>query len=283
MHQAQLHQPAQLSDLNVELDWLLQAITGLDRLSLRLAAMAETTSLNLPLTLAELSRLWQRRLNEHVPVQYLAGTTTWRHFELVVSPAVLIPRPETECLIDLATAISSQDLEQGQWADLGTGSGAIALGLASIFPATTIHAVDCSAAALAVAQQNAQNLGLEKRIQFYQGSWLEPLKAFQGQFSGVVANPPYIPTAMIPDLQPEVACHEPQLALDGGVDGLDCLQEIIAIAPDYLQPGGVLLLEMMAGQAGAVSQLLHHQDSYCQIQIHPDLSGVERFASAYRL
>lgn len=268
------------SDLKVELDWLLQAVAGLDRLALHLA-LAET-QIQLPLSLSDLSSLWQQRIDRRVPIQYLAGATSWREFSLNVSPAVLIPRPETESLIDLVRVSrrgASRVLEH--WADVGTGSGPIALGLASVLPAASIHAIDCSAAALAVAQQNAQNLGFAHRIQFYQGSWLAPLDHLKGNLSGLVANPPYIPTAMIPYLQPEVAWHEPRVALDGGADGLDCLRHLIEIAPDYLHSGGVLLLEMMAGQAKPVSELL--QQGYYQVQIHADLSGIERFAVAYRL
>jgi len=274
------------ADFRVELDWLLQVVAGLDRLSLRLLSPAETAPIKLLMPLAELTRLWQCRVRENVPVQYLAGVAGWRHFSLTVSPAVLIPRPETELLIDLAMAAVKAiggDLDQGHWADLGTGSGAIALALAEGFPTASIHAVDCSAPALAIAQHNAKDLELAQRIQFYQGSWLEPLTTLKGKLSGVVSNPPYIPTQAIPDLQPEVALHEPRVALDGGVDGLDCIRHLIATAPSYLQPHGVLLLEMMAGQAQSVAALLQQSGHYYNIQIRPDLAGIARFAVAHRL
>ena len=170
----------------------------------------------------------------------------------------------------------------GHWADLGTGSGAIAVGLADVLPKATIHAVDYSLEALAIAQANADNLGFADRIKFYQGSWWEPLAFLKGQFSGMVSNPPYIPTSTLPTLQPEVVNHEPHLALDGGTDGLDCIRHLIEISPSYLQPGGVWLIEMMAGQADAVRELLQNQGSYCKIQIHADLAGIERFALAYK-
>jgi release factor glutamine methyltransferase len=198
----------------------------------------------------------------------------------------LIPRPETESLIDLAVVAAKKafvtQLEQGHWADLGTGSGAIAIGLADAFPKVTIHAVDRSSEALAIAQTNAQKLGFANQIQFYQGSWWEPLSALKGKISGMVANPPYIPSSLIPQLQPEVAKHEPHLALDGGTDGLDCIRHLIAASPAYLRPGGVWIIEMMAGQAQIVAKLLHNQGSYCKIEIHADLAGIERFALAYR-
>ena len=99
----------------------------------------------------------------------------------------------------------------------------------------------------------------------------------------MVSNPPYIPTALIAQLQPEVAQHEPHLALDGGTDGLDCIRHLIATAPDYLRPGGIWLIEMMAGQAETVKHLLQERGSYERIQIFPDLAGIERFALAINI
>ncbi|MDZ7951879.1 peptide chain release factor N(5)-glutamine methyltransferase [Nostoc sp. DedQUE09] len=264
----------------MEVDWLLLEVAGLDRLALRLESFKNWPQIQLQLPLEELEQLWQRRLNDRLPVQYIAGATTWRQFKIAVSSAVLIPRPETECLIDLAEASASN--VSGHWADLGTGSGAIALGLADVLPKATIHAVDYSLEALAIARSNADNLGLADRIQFYQGSWWEPLTFLKGQFSGMVSNPPYIPTSTLPTLQPEVVNHEPHLALDGGADGLNCIRHLIKISPSYLQSGGVWLIEMMAGQADAVRELLQNQGSYCKIQIHADLAGIERFALAYK-
>ncbi|MEH2280736.1 MAG: peptide chain release factor N(5)-glutamine methyltransferase [Nostoc sp.] len=264
----------------MEVDWLLLEVAGLDRLALRLESFKNWPQIQMQLPLEDLDQLWQRRLNDRLPVQYIAGVTPWRHFKIAVSSAVLIPRPETECLIDLAEASASN--ASGHWADLGTGSGAIALGLADVLPKATIHAVDYSLEALAIAQANADNLGLADRIKFYQGSWWEPLAFLKGQFSGMVSNPPYIPTSTLPTLQPEVVNHEPHLALDGGADGLDCIRHLIEISPSYLLPGGVWLIEMMAGQSDVVRELLQNQGNYCNIQIHADLAGIERFALAYK-
>ena len=270
-----------------EVDWLLGEVAGLDRLALRLESFKDWPEIELQLPLEDLEQLWQRRLHERLPVQYIVGVTPWRHFKIGVSSAVLIPRPETESLIDLALAATASSqttppLQQGHWADLGTGSGAIALGLANIFPQAIIHAVDYSSEALAIASLNANNLQLTDRIRFVQGSWWEPLASLKGQFSGMVSNPPYIPTSTLPTLQPEVFHHEPHLALDGGADGLDCIRHLIEISPTYLRPGGVWLIEMMAGQADIVQELLQNQGCYYNIQIHPDLAGIERFALAYK-
>ncbi|MGL5079943.1 MAG: peptide chain release factor N(5)-glutamine methyltransferase [Microcoleaceae cyanobacterium] len=269
-----------------EVDGLLQAVTDLDHLALRLGSFKTSSQVELKMPWADFLGLWQRRLSERVPLQYLLGTVAWRHFSLVVSPAVLIPRPETELIIDLAVATITEEnlgLSQGHWVDLGTGSGAIALGLAEGMPAAIIHAVDCSEAALDIAQHNARTLELSNRIQFYQGSWWEPLTRLQGQISGMVSNPPYIPNGLIPTLQPEVTRHEPHLALAGGEDGLGCIRHLINTAPSYLKSGGVWLVEMMAGQADEVIPLLQNQGNYTDVQVCLDLAGIERFALAYRL
>ncbi len=260
-----------------EVDWLLQELAGVSRLFLRLQPESE---LELKVSLQELDRLWQRRVQEFVPVQYLAGVTPWREFELHVAPGVLIPRPETELLIDLALA-QDLTLKSGHWVDLGTGSGAIAIGLAFALPNATIHAVDRSAEALAIASLNVKNLNAP--VQFYQGNWFDAIPHLKGQLSGVVSNPPYIPTENVAELQPEVRLHEPHLALDGGADGLESIRELVNRAPDYLISGGVWMVEMMMGQGNAIAQLLSAQGSYDRIEIHKDLAGIERFVTAYRL
>lgn len=289
----QAQQQANAADIPIaEVDWLVQAMTGLDRLTLRLESFKDRAEIPLDRSLSDLEHLWQQRLADRVPVQYLVGTAPWRTFTLAVSPAVLIPRPETELLIDLAVLAVQQGqaglepglkpgLEQGHWADLGTGSGAIAIGLAAALPQVQVHAVDRSPEALAIAQKNAQQENWGDRIQFYQGSWFAPLSHLRGSLSGMVSNPPYIPSALIADLQPEVTRHEPHLALDGGTDGLDCIRHLVNTAPDYLISGGIWLIEMMAGQAEAVVDLLEASGNYQEIQIHADLAGIDRFALAY--
>lgn len=262
-----------------EVDWLLQEVSSLDRLTLRLESFKIWHEVELKLPFESLEKLWNRRITERVPVQYLIGKTPWRNYHLNVSPAVLIPRPETELMIEIAKG-AGVHLKTGHWADLGTGSGAIAIGLADEFPQAMIHAVDYSEAALFMAQKNAQECGFANQIQFYQGSWFEPLEALKGQLSAMVSNPPYIPNDEVLQLQPEVTKHEPHLALAGGKDGLDCIRHLVSTAPQYLHPGGIWLIEMMAGQAEAVTQLLKQQGSYKNISIIPDLVGIERFALA---
>ncbi|MBE9144661.1 peptide chain release factor N(5)-glutamine methyltransferase [Planktothrix mougeotii] len=264
-----------------EVHWFVQELTGLDRLTLRLQTFKQQPSVPLQVPWSELTQLWQRRLTERIPVQYLVGVTHWRQFTLKVSPAVLIPRPETELIIDLAQSAAENLDQDGIWADLGTGSGAIAIGLADIFPRAEIHGVDTSLEALAIAQYNAETTGFADRIQFHHGSWWQPLDFLQGKLTGMVSNPPYIPSNLIPTLQPEVAHHEPTLALDGGGDGLDCIRDLVETAPRYLRSGGLWIVEIMAGQGEAVAGLLQAQGSYSKIKIISDLAGFDRFVIAY--
>ena len=262
-----------------EVDWLLQTVTNLDSLSLRLGTYKQRSQIHSDRSLSDLIQLWQQRLHERIPIQYLVETVFWRRFQLRVNPAVLIPRPETELIIDIVREKNLITEGEQHWVDLGTGSGAIALGLAEIFPQATIHAVDVSSDALKIARENAVNLKLQN-IRFYQGSWWNPLD-LKGKVTGMVSNPPYIPTEEIDNLQPEVA-HEPRLALDGGDDGLDDVRCLIEDAPQYLVSGGIWLVELMMGQADTVAKLLEQQGEYSAIEICQDLNGIERFVLAYR-
>ncbi len=287
-----------------EVDWLLREITNLTALELRLESFVDRPEIAIKISLADLERLWQRRLADRSPVQYLAGSTPWRDLNLQVAPGVLIPRPETEVLVELAIAATQSypALATGNWVDLGTGSGAIAIALAQALPEVIIHGVDQSLEALAIAKANAEKYGYTSsathklpslkspilklpnpRINFYQGSWWSPLEFLQGKVQGMISNPPYIPTALITNLQPEVAHHEPHLALDGGEDGLDDLRHLVTTAPYYLESGGIWLVETMAGQPPEVVRLLREEGSYRDICTFPDLAGIERFVQALRI
>ena len=175
----QAQQQAQTANIpSAEVDWLLQGLCQVDRLTLHLGIAAQTT-IPSTVSLQDLQRCWQQRVRDRVPVQHLVGMTHWRTFTLQVSPDVLIPRPETEILIDLAVELVSKhpngaELAQGIWVDMGTGSGAIALGLARAFPQAQIIATDISYEALAIAQHNAQINGLGDHIEFRQGTWFKP-------------------------------------------------------------------------------------------------------------
>jgi release factor glutamine methyltransferase len=264
-----------------EVDWLLQAVSDVDRLSLQLGDVSRRDQISLNRPWSEILDLWQRRLVQRQPLQYLVGSTPWRDFDLQVSEAVLIPRPETELLIDLA--IDRFPNAQGNWLDLGTGSGAIAIGLATALSDVLVHAVDFSAEALVVARSNAERQGLMDRIQFYQGSWWQPIDHLKGQCQAMISNPPYIPTATMLGLAPEVVNHEPHSALDGGVDGLRDIRVLVNGAPDFLMSGGWWAIEMMAGQGNSVVELLEKRGAYQDIQIVDDWAGFDRFVVATRI
>ncbi|WKT81097.1 peptide chain release factor N(5)-glutamine methyltransferase [Thermosynechococcus sp. PP45] len=261
-----------------ELKQFLSAFTQLSPLDITLRRFPPEIPLKLPL--AELQERWQRRWQERVPLQYLIGTVHWHDLELVVTPSVLIPRPETEELLEVVAVTVPPWQQQGHWLDLGTGSGAIAIGLARLFAAALVHAVDCSPEALEVAQVNIQKYALGDRVRCYVGSWFAPLTHLQGQVQGIVSNPPYIPTRLVATLQPEVQYHEPPLALDGGADGLQAIRQIVETAPEYLQPQGWLFIELMATQGEAVAALAMASQAYERVEILRDLSGHDRFLLA---
>jgi len=269
-----------------ELDWLILQTTALDKLDLRLRSPNIGQQISLEL-LTNLDQLWQKRISDRIPMQYLTGAVTWRNLELQVSHAVLIPRPETELIIDIvAESCKGKIYEDGIWVDLGTGSGAIAIALVQHFSQAQIHAIDCSEAPLNIAKINAANNLKNKpnthQIHFHHGNWFEPLANLnlKEAIAGIVSNPPYIPSVEVLNLQPEVTNHEPHLALDGGPDGLDAIRELVNTAPQYLISGGFWIIEMMAGQAEIVRSLLLANGKYTNIQIHQDYSGIERFISA---
>lgn len=265
-----------------EVDWLLREKGGVSRLQLHTMRPEEEVEVNC--SLDELDGLWQRRLGDRTPLQYLVGIAPWRDFQLRVAPGVLVPRPETELVIDIAVAVAqTHGLTQGHWADLGTGSGAIALGLARALPGIQVHGVDLSPAALAIARTNAQSLTFPTApIHFYQGSWLDPLTPLRGHLQALISNPPYIPSRIIPTLEPEVRDHEPWLALDGGDDGLDAIRHLVTQGADFLQPGGLWLVEHMAGQSEAIQALLQSDGRYDSIQAFKDLAGRDRFVLGLR-
>ncbi|MGQ9837653.1 MAG: peptide chain release factor N(5)-glutamine methyltransferase [Cyanobacteriota bacterium] len=232
--------------------------------------------------LEEVQALWQRRLEERIPLQYLLGQVEWAGLSLQVTPAVLIPRPETELLVEQACLwLQANPLPKGScFVDLGTGSGAIAIALARQYPDLQLLAVDSSPEALAVAAANVAAHALEERVQLQLGSWFIPLDPWRGQLRGMLSNPPYIPSDEISNLMPEVSWHEPRQALDGGPDGLQALRLLIQVAPEYLAPNSFWAVEVMQGQAPWVVEQLQALGCYQQIQVHADLAGIERVVSA---
>lgn len=262
-----------------DFDWLLDLAGGLSWPQQQQLRLHPQQTVQLACEPSRLEALWRRHLDSAEPLQYLVGRCPWRDLELAVAPGVLIPRQETELLVELALALA--DPAPSPWADLGTGSGCLALALALAWPSSCGWAVDRSPVALRQASFNLAQAGVADRVQLLEGSWWQPLRPWWGQLALVVSNPPYIPTGVWSALDPVVREHEPALALDGGEDGLDALRLLAAGAAAALAPGGLLLLEHHHDQSKAVLQLLA-QAGLQDVQAHPDLEGTQRFASARR-
>jgi release factor glutamine methyltransferase len=200
-----------------------------------------------------------RRRAEGTPVAYLVGRKEFYSLTLTVGPAVLIPRPDSEFVVVEFLAVA-RHVDSPRALDVGTGSGCLALACLAQHKSARFVATDVSPEALAVAAANAEALGLSDRITFRAGSLLEPV-ASEGPFDVIVSNPPYIPTAVIPTLEPGVRDHEPHRALDGGDDGLRVVAPLIEQAAPLLKPGGHLILEIGSDQEGPVGALLAAQPS----------------------
>ena len=262
----------------VDLDWLLDLGGGLRWSVLQQLYLDPRRSVVLERSLEQLAIIWKQHLDNHTPLQHLIGRCPWRDVVLEVSSAALIPRQETELLVDFALqGLTRQPF--GCWADLGTGSGAIAVALARALPDWSGHAVDCSLEALALAERNLQRLAPHALWQLHQGSWWAPLRPWWGELSLVLANPPYIPDAVLDQLEPVVRDHEPHLALCGGHDGLNACRHVIDGAMQALEPGGWLLLEHHHDQSDAVLDLMSQQGLQ-EVNYKSDLLGIRRFAMA---
>lgn len=264
-----------------DFDWLLDMVGGIPWADLQRLRVNPARALRLHADRASMEALWRRHLQCAEPLQYLVGLCPWRDLELGVAPGVLIPRQETELLVDLALERLARSRSDPFWADLGTGSGCLALALALALPMSCGVASDLSDEALRQAAANLARQRLQDRVQLCSGSWWQPLEPWWGRLDLVVANPPYIPSALMADLDPVVRDHEPRLALDGGADGLDSIRSIVAGAGRALAPGGVLLLEHHHDQSAAVLTLLD-RFGLEEVSAHADLEGVARFAVARR-
>jgi len=228
---------------------------------------------------------WLRRKADGEPVQYITGEAPFCGRLFRVTPAVLVPRPETELLVERVSRIAQEMFGPDgalTAADIGTGSGAIAVTLALLHPHWRVIATDLSPEALEVARANARALGADARMDFVCGDLLEPL-ARRGVIADVlVSNPPYVPTGEIAGLMPEVRDHEPRLALDGGEDGLDKYRLLVRELPLLPALPRLIGLEVGAGQAEAVAALLAEAARWERIERVRDYSGIERHVIAVR-
>ncbi len=248
---------------------LLRHVLGWDRATLLAGPDTEVPE-------AEEERF--RRLLEsrarRVPLQHLLGTQPfWRH-EFLVGPEVLVPRPETELLVELALERLA-GVTRPLLVDIGTGSGCIALSLADARPDAEVHATDLSPAALVVARRNAERLGLAGRVLFHCGDLLQPVASLSGRLDLVVSNPPYVPEEERAALAPEVRDHEPALALFAPEQGLGVHRRLAPEAALALRGGGILVVELGQGQLGAVERFCA-EAGLALDEVRRDLAGIPR-------
>ena len=259
----------------LDAEHLLAHVLGTGRLQLYL-------EFERPLTPSERDAfrpLLKRRASRE-PLQYIVGHQPFRELDLKVAPGVLIPRSETEQLVERVLAWTrAESLRAPSVLDIGTGSGAIALSLASEGNAVVV-ATDVSEVALELAGENRDAAGLNETVALRRGALFEPVRG-DALFDVVVSNPPYIADVDAVELDPEVRDWEPREALFAGADGLDVIREVVRGAGRHLRVGGLLALEVGFGQAEIVARLLEQETRYSDIRIERDLDGVERFVLAH--
>ncbi|OAJ76005.1 protein-(glutamine-N5) methyltransferase, release factor-specific [Brevibacillus sp. SKDU10] len=231
-------------------------------------------------------RMLLKRRAAHEPIQYILGEQNFYGRDFIVAPGVLIPRPETELLIE-QVLLHSQRIWSAEQplsvVDFGTGSGAITLTLAAEKPNWQLTTVDISLDAIAIAKQNAERLDVEKRVRFIQGDLVEPILETGERVDIIVSNPPYIPSTDVDELDREVLGYEPRLALDGGADGYIFYRRICEALPQFLAPTGLVAFEVGIYQADTVAQLMKESGAMDEVFIYPDLAGIDRIIVGYRL
>ena len=236
-----------------------------------------------PLNSKELARfkaIIKRRIKRE-PVAYILGCKEFWSLDLAVTRNVLIPRPETECLVEKALVYLAVDSNSGRQhiLELGTGSGAILIALASENSQHAYWGTDISAAAIQIAQRNAIAHGLAAYIHFLVTDWFASFAVRTDLFDMIISNPPYIRREDLKRLQPEIQAFEPLVALDGSEDGLLCLRHIIQSAYLYLRPGGMLLLEMGHDQKASLKQIIQRCGQYEDVNFYTDYGGYDRIVA----
>ncbi len=257
-------------EAEIEAELLLAHALGLDRVRLYQGLREE-----LPSEGEKAYRQFLDRRLAHEPTAYILGRKEFYGLDFEVSPAALIPRPETEVLVEAAIGFARERFGESPFAlaDVGVGCGTIAVAIAHSLPQTTVFAIDRSHEALALARRNARRYGLEERIRFLEGDLLAPLP---GAVEIIAANLPYVPTPDWEQSPPEIREREPREALDGGPDGLRVIARLLEQASSYLKPGGCLLAEIGDEQGAPASSLARRSFQDARIEAQPDLAGRDR-------
>ena len=218
-------------------------------------------------------KLIQRRIS-HEPTAYIIGHKHFMNLDLIVNENVLIPRPETEILVESVIERIRDIEDKLRIVDIGTGSGAIGLTIAKYLPDVLVDMVDISDAALEVARRNAEQNGVIFQVNLYSGDMFAPV--LDNKYNVIVSNPPYIPSKVIDTLQIEVQKYEPRLALDGGEDGLDFYRKLVNDSPQLLLEGGLLAFEIGIDQADDITKLIESSGQFINIEVIKDLADIDR-------
>ena len=260
----------------ISLNLLIDLLGGLSNRELNLLKIKSEKNVKLKINLDLLSSFWDKHIKTSIPIQYLSGFSYWRDIKLEVSNKVLIPRPETELLIEIILGKFKNKEENITFVELGTGSGAISIALALENPNWNGIATDINKNAIDIASRNFINNSKQSNLKFYNGNWWEPLMNFKKKIDLAVANPPYIPQNIYSLLPKEVKNFEPKDALLGGKEGLDHINEIVKNAPLYLKEKGWLMIENHFDQGTKVKKLFL-DNRFTSVEVLKDFSGIGRF------
>ena len=261
---------------NQSFAFLIECLGGISKGDLNFLGLNPENKLYLKKNLDHLESIWDDHLLNSSPIQYLCEMAFWRNLKLKVTNKVLIPRPETELIVDIVVKIFGKKSQKLFFAELGTGSGAISIALVLDYPSWEGIATDIDQDVLEIATENFINSSSQSNLSFYCGHWWNPLQSFKGKLDFAISNPPYIPADTYEKLPKEVKNFEPKIALIGGEDGLKHTREIIQKAPLFLKEKGWLILENHFDQGEKVKQLLL-KNKFTSIEIVNDLSGIGRF------
>ena len=264
---------AGLPSARVDAEWLLAGLLGVGRVAVRLGLGHAA-----PAPLAERYADAVSRRARREPLQRILGWEEFRGVRVRLTDAVLVPRPETETLVEWALSLLPPPVDRRLVAlDVGTGSGCIACALAAERPDLDVVAVDVSPAAVAVARENARALDLAPRVRVIAADLFDGIRDLRADL--IVSNPPYLPSGLVPELPPEVRIHEPRLALDGGVDGLSVIRRIAIAARRFMRPLAALVVETAGGAQASATATLLREAGWDQVAVRADLVGIDRFVA----
>ena len=255
---------------------LLDLVGGISKSELYLLKINAQEKVNLNVDFYSLQEKWLEHIKLSKPVQYICGSSYWRNFKFELSNDVLIPRVETEQIVEIASNIFKREDKKVIFADLGTGSGSISISLVVENSNWKGLATDIDINAIQIAQKNHKNISSESDLNFYCGNWWEPLINYSGRINLAISNPPYIPRNVYEKLPSSVKDFEPKIALQGGEDGLSHIKQIISNAPKFLVKGGWLILENHFDQSSKIKNIFREY-GFDSLKTINDTFGIGRF------